>query len=180
MKTVSLVYTGKRQRGDKVKQVFQYEGESYAFSGVKALRIGYAYEVETKDGKRGSFLISSVPNEVGDYPVASEAQILEWEAEEVAAIQFEKRMRAANKYKKHPAILECAERLKLLLRGSSYTVKREVVGFLIDEIEREEREADAKETRERLERSRKRYLELEKSKAKEVKTNGNSSAQETK
>jgi hypothetical protein len=129
---VGLIYIGKRLLNEKIMQAFQHGDENIYFKNMtRYLSLGATYEA-TKD-KLG-FAIIRYPKELKQSEADSKT-IEKWQGEEVIALQFEKRRRAANKFKASRDLLKDIGTIKRLSEGLSYSEKRAFLEFIFDNLE---------------------------------------------
>lgn len=134
---IKIQYTGRRIVNDRLAQSFLQDGEEVYFGKLKSLTVGEWYLATIGEGDNLS--IRSRPEwTVGPDP--SEEDLKKWEAEDLLARQEMGRRTFAAKMEKHTAIVECAARLKPLMRGLGFSQKKQIVDFIMEELEKEERE----------------------------------------
>jgi hypothetical protein len=138
MKKTKVTYIGRRIfSDDSIVHAFLHNGEEVAFGKVKWCYIGTNYEAMS--GAKNRLQISARPPDLGEASV-DEKTLTQWKMLDAAAAQFARRKSASRKLRKHPELVALAEKLKPLLAGLSLSQKTSVVEFIVDEIEREERE----------------------------------------
>lgn len=133
-------YIGERLNNEKLCHAFLFEGEEIFFSKVRSCWLGNFYEVK-KSGK--SVQISTRPEPLGEGPMTEEQRDL-WELEATKARQFVRKKRMLNSIKKNPKVLQVSRDLKPLLKDLSFSGKKELLSFIIDELDRENREEEAR------------------------------------
>lgn len=147
MKNQKLYYCGKRFNGDKLAQLFVDDtGKSYWFTGIKRVWIGYAYESANKSGTS----MSTRPKECGG---EEHEKADHWRSEDRAAIAQNKiklmRKKADGLRDKVVDEIRLLRKFVLPLSGGE---RRYFLDWLLDEIEREEREAMNKRFNDRIKR----------------------------
>jgi hypothetical protein len=146
-------YIGERLNVEKIVHAFLFEEEEIYFAKAKYCTLGNMYEV----AMRGEIIsIHTTPKDLGEGPMTDE-QRDEWQAEELKAHQFLRRKRQANSIKNNPKVLQVARELKPLLKSLSFSGKKELLEFIIDELEKESREEISRARDAQLKRVAKKY-----------------------
>ncbi len=137
MAKVKILYIGRRKMGDDTTgHAFIYKGEEIYFTKAKWVEIGELYIAES--GKKNSLSMVHRPEHTGKGEY-TEDQYKEWCAKDAAAAQWQRRKASAVKVAKHKELVEIAARLKPFLKSLSWSQKRDVVEFILDELEKESR-----------------------------------------
>ena len=132
MTKIKLTYIGRRiANDDKVVLAFLEGKKEVYFVKAKWLVIGRVYEGE-RTGK--NLQMQHRPEDLGESG-ASEEQIEKWHAQDAIADQFIVRKRMATKLKSNKFLTANLGTLRSLCKGLSFSEKRTLLEFLLDELE---------------------------------------------
>ena len=131
---VKATYIGQRQLTEsKLAGAFLVKGKGIVYFGhIRRAEIGREYWItKIKDGHRAEKYPEAVAPELdvdGD-----DAQVRKWTAEETKCEKEVRRIKAYRKASKNARLQEMIGRLKKFCEGMTYTQRRGVVEYLMDE-----------------------------------------------
>jgi len=128
---IKLTYIGRRLNGDKLVFTFLEGKKEVYFGKTKWLTIGHQYEaVRTKTNLE----MNQRPEDLGESGV-SEEHIEKWNVQDGIAKQKYDKRRLSLKLKSNKFLTANLGTLRSLCKGLSFSEKRYLLEFLLDEME---------------------------------------------
>jgi hypothetical protein len=125
---IKITYVGRRLWGSKLMHVFLHGKKERGWAGIRGAIIGYIYMAE----KKGAHLqLSKRPERHGD-PWATENQLMEWEAKDVAAFTETRKRRAEASVRKNLPLTKKLEELRPFIMKLSWLERKALFEYMID------------------------------------------------